>query len=146
MWSFGCLVFEFLTGIDLFDLTDYPVSEITDDMHFIDMYNILGFPADHTLRDTYWPNWREFFGPSGERISHYNRKRGRDFDSEGRRTAHTLEGLLVESLGGRLSDEELYTTIDLLRGLLEFDPAKRFTTRDVLAHRWFGELRGGVCL
>lgn len=146
MWSFGCLIFEFLTGIDLFDLTDYPVSEITDDMHFIDMYNILGFPADAKLRDTHWPSWREFFGPNGERINHYNRKRDRDSDGEGRRTAHTLEGLITQSLRGRFSDEELDTTIDLLRGLLEFDPRKRFTTRDVLAHRWFEELRGGVCL
>ncbi|KAL4917368.1 hypothetical protein BDW62DRAFT_218176 [Aspergillus aurantiobrunneus] len=134
MWSFGCLIFEFLTGIDLFDLTDYPVTGITDDMHFIDMYNILGFPNDKGLRDRHWPGWRTFFGPNGEPINHYLRKRDRDVDIAGAPTSHTLEGLLDKVLGGNFPPEEIETTKQLLRGLLEFDPAKRFTTKDVLGH------------
>ncbi|KAL4781263.1 kinase-like domain-containing protein [Aspergillus varians] len=146
MWSFGCLIFEFLTGISLFDLSDYPVTGITDNMHFIDMYNMLGFPVDEALRDRHWPGWREFFRPDGQPVNHYTRKRDRDFDFAGGRTAHTLEGLLKEALGASFPEEEMRTTAHLLRGLLEFDPEKRFTTKDVLAHRWFSEQRGSVCI
>ncbi|KAL4903135.1 hypothetical protein BDW74DRAFT_52602 [Aspergillus multicolor] len=146
MWSFGCLIFEFITGITLFDLSDHPVSEITDDMHFIDMYNILGFPEDEELRDRHWPNWRKFFTATGEPINHYERRRERDFDVNGKPTSHTLEGLLEEGIGGRLSGEALEATKNLLRGLLQFDTQKRFTTKDVLRHRWFEEQRGDVCI
>lgn len=146
MWSFGCLIFEFLTGFSLFDLADYPVSGITDDMHFIDMYNVLGFPKDDALRHCHWPSWHKFFKANGEPINHYTRKRDRDFDIAGVPTSHNLEGLLEEALGGSLPTEELQTTTDLLRGLLEFDPGKRFTTKDVLEHKWFVEQRRDVCI
>ncbi|KAL4791054.1 kinase-like domain-containing protein [Aspergillus venezuelensis] len=146
MWSFGCLIFEFLTGTSLFDLMDYSVTSITDDMHFIDMYNVLGFPEDKVLRDRHWPNWRQFFTDSGKKINHYTRKRERDWDVYGEPTAFTLEGLLEEALGGNLNEEELKCTVHLLRGLLEFDPAKRLCTKDVLGHKWFEEFKAGVCL
>ncbi|KAL4760995.1 uncharacterized protein BDW70DRAFT_168304 [Aspergillus foveolatus] len=130
MWSFGCLIFEFITGVALFDLSDHPVTDITDDMHFIDMYNILGFPKDETLRNQQWPNWRRFFRSNGEPINHFIRRRDRDFDITGRPTSHTLEELLEEAVGERLSPEEMSMTKQLLRGLLEFDLEKRFTTKD----------------
>ncbi|KAL5041284.1 hypothetical protein BDW71DRAFT_192107 [Aspergillus fruticulosus] len=146
MWSFGCLIFEFVTGVALFDLSDHPVTNITDDMHFIDMYNVLGFPRDETLRNRQWPNWQKFFRSNGEPIDHYIRRRDRDLDIAGRPTTHTLEGLLEEAVGERLSSEELEATKHLLRGLLEFDPEKRFTTQDVLRHRWFVEQKWGFCV
>ncbi|KAL4949245.1 kinase-like domain-containing protein [Aspergillus filifer] len=146
MWSFGCLIFEFLTGTSLFDLMDYPVTGLTDDMHLIDMYNVLGFPEDKALRDRHWPNWRQFFTDNGEKINHYTRKRERDWDVYGEPTAFTLEGLLEKALGGSLDEEELKCMVHLLRGLLKFDPAKRFCTKDVLAHKWFEEFKAGVCL
>ncbi|KAL4993919.1 hypothetical protein BDV10DRAFT_199157 [Aspergillus recurvatus] len=146
MWSFGCLVFEFITGVTLFDLSDHPVTNITDNMHFIDMYNILGFPKDEVLRTQHWPNWQRFFKSNGEPINHYIRRRDRDLDEAGRPPSHTLEGLLEEAVGESLSSEELEATKHLLRGLLEFDPEKRFTTQDVLRHRWFAEQKGGVPL
>ncbi|RDW79306.1 uncharacterized protein DSM5745_06158 [Aspergillus mulundensis] len=144
MWSFGCLVFEFITGIPLFDLSDHPVSEITDDMHFIDMYNILGFPDDERARDTHWPNWRKFFTPAGRPVNHFERRRERDFDRGGKPigTSRTLEELLEDGIAGRLEGEALGTTKGLLRGLLQFDAEKRFTTKDVLRHKWFQEQRG----
>ncbi|KAL4737161.1 kinase-like domain-containing protein [Aspergillus similis] len=146
MWSFGCLVFEFITGVTLFDLSDHPVTGITDDMHFIDMYNILGFPEDETLRNQQWPNWQRFFTSNGEPIDHFIRRRDRDFDIAGRPTSHTLEELLEEAAGERLSSEEMKTTKHLLKGLLEFDLEKRFTTKDVLRHHWFVEQRGDICI
>ncbi|KAL5332316.1 kinase-like domain-containing protein [Aspergillus crustosus] len=141
MWSFGCLIFEFITGITLFDLSDHPVTDITDEMHFIDMYNILGVPKDEGLKDRQWAGWRKFFTSNGEPANHFARKRDRDIDDFGRRTSHTLESLLEEALGENFSKTELDTTKHLLRGLLEFDPERRFTTKDVIQHKWFSEQR-----
>ncbi|KAL2846181.1 kinase-like domain-containing protein [Aspergillus pseudoustus] len=137
MWSFGCLIFEFITGVTLFDLCDISAIELTDDMHFTDMYNILGFPSDESLRDCQWPRWREHFTQSGERKTRYSRKRDRDYDMNGTPVALTLEELLDEYIGESLSAEELQVTKDLLRGLLEFDPEKRFSTKDAMRHKWF---------
>ncbi|KAL4975548.1 hypothetical protein BDW66DRAFT_167053 [Aspergillus desertorum] len=145
MWSFGCLIFEFITGVTLFDLSDHPVTNITDDMHFIDMYNVLGFPKDDALRDRHWPNWRRFFRSNGEPVDHYIRRRDRDLVTAGRPGSHTLEGLLEEAVGDRLSSEELETTKHLLRGLLEFDPEKRFTTKDVLRHKCLSLASRALC-
>ncbi|KAL4883554.1 kinase-like domain-containing protein [Aspergillus karnatakaensis] len=141
MWSFGCLIFEFITGITLFDLCDYPVTGITDDMHFIDMYSILGFPESQQVRDRQWPAWGKFFGPNGQPYNHYTRRRDRDLDVFGASTSYTLESLLEEALGEGFPQEELETTKHLLRGLLDFDPVKRFTTKQVMQHAWFSEQR-----
>ncbi|KAL4864903.1 hypothetical protein BDV12DRAFT_200622 [Aspergillus spectabilis] len=141
MWSFGCLVFEFISGITLFGLYDYPITNITDEMHFIDMYNILGLPEDQALRDRQWPGWRKFFGLNGEPVNHYIRKRDRDVNDRGLPTSHTLETLLEEALEEHFSAEELVTTKQLLRGLLEFDPEKRLTSKEVMEHKWFAEQR-----
>ncbi|KAJ0419935.1 kinase-like domain-containing protein [Aspergillus carlsbadensis] len=137
MWSFGCLIFEFITGIALFDLCDITVFSLTDNLHFIDMYDVLGFPSDEGLRDRQWPRWREHFTANGDRINHYLRGRDRDFDENGAPAVLTLEELLDDLVGGSFSAEELDTTKDLLRGLLEFDPAKRFSTKDAMRHKWF---------
>ncbi|KAL4807447.1 hypothetical protein BDV18DRAFT_158665 [Aspergillus unguis] len=134
MWSFGCLLFELLTGIALFDLMDHPVTSITNDMHFIDMYNVLG-PPETTVRDRQWPDWRMFFKPNGELIWYYPRNRDRDFDIFGNPTQYTMEELLDQRVSGSLPDEEVETVKHLLRELLEFDPEKRFTTQDVMKHK-----------
>ncbi|KAL3455944.1 kinase-like domain-containing protein [Aspergillus heterothallicus] len=141
MWSFGCLIFEFITGITLFDLCDITTLELTDDLHFVDMYNVLGFPTDEALRNTQWPAWRKYFSPSGERMHPYTRKRERDFDAHGTPVTLTLEELLDDFMKENMSSEELQTTKDLLRGLLEFDPAKRFSTQDAMSHKWFEGMR-----
>ncbi|KAL2788041.1 kinase-like domain-containing protein [Aspergillus keveii] len=137
MWSFGCLIFEFITGMALFDLCDITVFELIDDLQFVDMYNVLGFPTDEELRNRQWPRWREYFTSSGERINHTLRQRDRDFDANRSPVILTLEYLLDQLVGSSFSAEELETTKDLLRGLLEFDPAKRFRTKQAMRHKWF---------
>ncbi|KAL2826688.1 kinase-like domain-containing protein [Aspergillus cavernicola] len=173
MWSFGCLVFEFITGVTLFDLSDFAVSGITDEMHFIDMYNILGFPKDEALRDIQWPGWRKFFGPTGTPMNHYVRERARDhhiikkpvtpiidqtLDETsglggtviegtpciGEPLRYTLEQLLDNAIGETVPPGELETMKNLLRGLLKFDPDQRFTTKDVIRHKWFSTFGSGV--
>ncbi|KAL2856787.1 kinase-like domain-containing protein [Aspergillus pseudodeflectus] len=141
MWSFGCLIFEFITGIALFDLCDISVFELIDDLHFVDMYNVLGFPSDEGLRDRQWPGWRKYFTASGERINHHLRSRDRDIDTNGAPVVLTLEELLDDLVGESFSADELETTKDLLRGLLEFDPAKRFRTKQAMRHKWFEGMR-----
>jgi non-specific serine/threonine protein kinase len=141
MWSFGCLIFEFITGIALFDLCDISVFELIDDLHFVDMYNVLGFPSDERLRDRQWPGWRNYFTASGERINHHLRSRDRDIDGNGAPVVLTLEEVLDDLVGESFSSDELETTKDLLRGLLEFDPAKRFRTKQAMMHKWFEGMR-----
>jgi non-specific serine/threonine protein kinase len=121
----------------LFDLCDITVFELIDDLQFVDMYNVLGFPTDEELRNRQWPRWREYFTSSGERINHTLRQRDRDFDANRSPVILTLEKLLDQLVGSSFSAEELETTKDLLRGLLEFDPAKRFRTKQAMRHKWF---------
>lgn len=82
MWSFGCLIFEFLTGIPLFivESTDDDVSD-TNDGYLLQLSDILG-PIPRFLLSQ-WPRANIYFDADGKKIKNYvgNLPAG-DFDPE----------------------------------------------------------------
>lgn len=69
IWSFGCLVFELMTGTMLFPVGDVGTQEETDDDHFLALHDILGeLPEDIAAG---WGRKNLWFGPEGERLNPY---------------------------------------------------------------------------
>lgn len=173
IWSFGCLLFELLTGSTLFMVSQmFAGGETLDDVHVIQLTEVIGplpeqvFRAwrrgpcyfDACFRRTYNPEGRE--SPDS----------GSSSDSE---TTETEDGLSDPDDGGSISSED--DTVDsssedefarvrmsepleehfrrnksddideveerqilqMLRWILQHDPAKRPSAGEILQHEWF---------
>ncbi|KAK1999779.1 serine/threonine-protein kinase SRPK3 [Colletotrichum falcatum] len=68
IWSFGCLLFAFITGRSLFELPPFGFSDETlKDKHLIQMSEIIQpLPESLVVK---WPSWSKYFGPGGERLN-----------------------------------------------------------------------------
>lgn len=184
IWSFGCLIFEFLTGRPLFTV-DTVMSNIeeADDDHLLQMIDILG-PLPKSLAER-WPRWRTYFDESGVRIKDYI---GEPFDqdkfdaemndndrydddqyedddfypddsiaeadendsvpeivptgspmpSEGSGpTLPPLERFFDLQKPSSLDTAESQVIVTLLKQILDYDPARRPSTSELLEHPWF---------
>jgi serine/threonine protein kinase len=63
VWSFGCLIYEILTGQQLFGVwkTALDTQEETDDSHFLELNDVIEPIPDAWL--TKWPRSHLHFGP-----------------------------------------------------------------------------------
>lgn len=69
IWSFGCLLFELITGHQLFQvwgLEGNRYDETTNDEHLIQVTEMLQ-PLPETLSSK-WPRASSYYGPNGERL------------------------------------------------------------------------------
>ncbi|KAI7782402.1 serine/threonine-protein kinase SRPK3 [Diaporthe eres] len=73
IWSFGCLVFELLTGSNLFMVsTMFAEGETLDDVHLIQLTEVLGplpeqvFHAWRRVSCYFDANWRRSYNPEGD--------------------------------------------------------------------------------
>ncbi|SPO05600.1 uncharacterized protein DNG_08287 [Cephalotrichum gorgonifer] len=74
-WSFGCLMFELLTELPLFELFPGLERNTVDDEHLIYISEAIGLlPGDLIAK---WPRYSKYFGPGGERLD----ARPVDFDT-----------------------------------------------------------------
>ncbi|CRG86382.1 hypothetical protein PISL3812_03388 [Talaromyces islandicus] len=68
IWSFGCLIYELLTGVQLFNV--YPIGsdykDQDDDDHLLDLNDVIEPLPDSWLSK--WPRAYKYFGPNGERL------------------------------------------------------------------------------
>ncbi|KAK3991129.1 kinase-like domain-containing protein [Cladorrhinum sp. PSN332] len=130
VWSFGCLVFELVTGEPLFTLGR---SEWQDDEHLLDMHTSLGPLPDGLFRR--WKTSSLYFTP--ERDLYNLEPGGAPKGLETLYEAESMEELF--GTGVDLDKEEARKITGLIRRILQYDPAKRPSPAELLRDPWFSE-------
>ena len=131
IWSFGCLIYEFITGMALFPLFQIWDVEECDDELFQFLLDIIGpMPRDLFLR---YPRWNKFLDADGNIIEEPSEGDDQS-ETEG---VTTLEADIDKRKPEDMSDEEATTIKALLRQILQYDPAKRPSASELLKNPWF---------
>jgi non-specific serine/threonine protein kinase len=133
IWSFGCLMFEFLTGRKLFTISKYGNNQEdedeADDDHLTQLNDVIQPLPDFIMAA--WPRASEWYKPNGDPVPP---------DSDDEVYIHpTLEDLFAENKPDDIDDEESAVLCSLMRQILQYDPAKRPSAVDILKHSWFLE-------
>ncbi|KAJ5496609.1 hypothetical protein N7463_008596 [Penicillium fimorum] len=133
VWSFGCVLFELITGQPLFCI---PWSEMEDDDHILSLTAQLGALPDELFK--HWTTSSLYF--MSERKL-FNCQLGGVAPGE---EPLMLEHMSMEESFDRadpdLDEEEAHKVKALIRWILQYDPAKRPSPADILADPWFCEI------
>ena len=117
VWSCGCILAELVLGKPLFAGRSEP-----EQLELI--FKLLGTPTDAA-----WPGW--------DRLPLARELRMRPRAPASLRAALGLDAAAPYGAGAAAHMSE--AGLDLLRGLLMLDPARRISAADALAHPWFAE-------
>ncbi|KAH7381550.1 kinase-like domain-containing protein [Pyrenochaeta sp. MPI-SDFR-AT-0127] len=133
IWSFGCLIFEFLTGRALFAVmvfgNDQKEQDDADDDHLIQLDEIIQPLPNSMMAD--WPRSSKWYGPSRQRLQPY---------ASGELYKHdSLEVLFEKNKPAEIDSSESAVLCALMRQIFNYDPAKRPSATDLLKHPWFTE-------
>lgn len=131
IWSFGCLMFEFLTGRTLFAImmlgSDQKEQEDTDDDHLVQLNDVIR-PLPDSMMEA-WPRASKWYGPNRQRLQPY---------SDDEPFIHeSLDKLFIDNRSPEIDVEESVILIALMRKILEYDPQLRPTAEYLLEHPWF---------
>lgn len=135
IWSFGCLIYEVLTGRLLFQvsgLTDVPREE-NDDDHLLQMVDMLGLPPPEIFER--WPRRRRYFD---EHLQLIRSDVSSSEIAEGELyQGPSLEEAFQESMPEGIENEEATHILTLLRAILQYEPSLRPSTEELLEDQWF---------
>lgn len=139
VWSFGCLIFEFLTGIPLFiaESAGEDDPEANDD-HVLQLSNILGPIPPFLLSQ--WPRANIYFNAEGKQIKHYvgDYPEGEDSDPDNFHAEFpSLEEYFDKEKPADITPTEANEIKALLRWILQYDAELRPSAAEILAHSWF---------
>ncbi|KAI1746024.1 serine protein kinase [Xylaria scruposa] len=133
IWSFGCLIFQLVTGRPLFPAPWYPTQHDQDDDHLSDFSSILGPLPDELYK--HWNRSSLYFTPERKL---YNCQLGGV--PEGGEPL-MLEQLSMEELFDQaepdVPEEEAKAIKSLIRRILQYDPKKRPSAAEILQDPWF---------
>ncbi|KAI0814447.1 putative serine protein kinase [Xylaria sp. FL0064] len=135
IWSFGCLVFELLTGLPLLCTPWYPNKTDTDDNHLQEMTVRLGPLPDNLYQ--HWKTSSLYFTPERKL---YNCQLGGV--PEGGEPLILEEPTLEEAFDQAkldIDEEEARKVKALIRRVLQYDPEKRPSAAELLRDPWFLE-------
>ncbi|KAJ5488144.1 hypothetical protein N7453_011598 [Penicillium expansum] len=133
VWSFGCIVFELITGQPLFCI---PYSGMEDDDHLVYLTAQLGALPDELFR--HWKTSSLYFTPERKL---FNCQLGGVTPGE--------EPLMVEQTSIEesfdqadpdLDEEEAHKVKTLIRWTLQYDPANRPSPAEILSDPWFCDI------
>ncbi len=136
IWSFGCLIFELITGWPLFCV---PGSEFEDDDHLLSLTARLG-----TLPDELFEHWKTsslYFTP--ERKLFNCQIGGVAEGDEPLMLEQTSMEEFFDQAGPDLDGEEARKVKALIRRILRYDPAQRPSAAEILDDPWFREIEVG---
>lgn len=128
IWSFGCLVYELLTGYALFLV----MPGEHDDGHILRIIDQLG-PLPERLFSK-WGRSHKYYRPNGE---HFNSS------IDGRRIELFNNDSYATSFHKRkapeIDDNEEASVIDMLTQILRYEQGKRPSAKELLSHTWFAD-------
>jgi serine/threonine protein kinase len=131
VWSFGCLIFEFLTGQALFAVMMLRKSQEeqddADDDHLIQLNDVIR-PLPNSMMAV-WPRANKWYGPNRQRLQPYSNAEPYIHKS--------LEVLFAQYKSPEIDEKESEVLCSLMRQIFEYDPGKRPTVADLLKHPWF---------
>ncbi|KAJ4984062.1 serine/threonine-protein kinase SRPK3 [Stagonosporopsis vannaccii] len=158
IWSFGCLMYEFLTGEALFTVNvigcDQEDQDDADDEHLCQLNDIIRPLSDSMM--SAWPRSSKWFDADHnhlqpdeeEDLEKHDRKAGvskseeevggKDEDEEPY-VYDTLEQRFANQKHPDIDEEEADVICRLIRSILVYDPAQRPTAEELLQHPWFSE-------
>ena len=144
IWSFGCLIFEFLTGRPLFAIVSYGCTkEEIDDDHFLQLHDILGPLPKYVME--MWPRSGKYFNEKGEQICYDVGESSADTMEDSKSDPGSIQSLLpLEACFDKhrpegMSEEEAATVKALLRQVLRYNGGERPAASTLLEHSWFTE-------
>ncbi|KAH3978977.1 hypothetical protein HBH70_097650 [Parastagonospora nodorum] len=131
IWSFGCLMFEFLTGRSLFALMmlghDQDEQDETDDDHLLQLNDILCPLPESMIK--LWPRFSKWYTTDRKRLQPYGDEEPYIYDS--------IEILFAKNKSPEIGEEEAAIVVSLMRRILEYDPEQRPTAEELLKNPWF---------
>ncbi|KAJ6190004.1 hypothetical protein N7519_000025 [Penicillium mononematosum] len=133
VWSFGCIVFELITGQPLFCI---PYSEMEDDDHLLSLTAQLGALPNELFK--HWTTSSLYFTPERKL---FNCQLGGV--APGQEPLMLEQASMEESFdraGPDLDEEEAHKVKALIRWILHYDPAKRPSPAEILSDPWFCEI------
>jgi serine/threonine protein kinase len=135
IWSFGCLFYELLTGKRLFQvsgLSDVPQQE-NDDNHLLQMIDTLGQASSEMFAK--WSRRTRYFDKDLKLIR--SDVGSSDITEREPYQGPSLEEAFEESRPDGMGVEECIHVLGLLRRLLQYEPALRPSTAELLEDKWF---------
>lgn len=146
IWSFGCLMFEFITARMLFSVTGLPglteakteeYKRRDDDDHFLQFADVLGdLPSGILSR---WPRSHLYVNDRGEVTKHYIGNLPEGYDISSIEPQSSLEAFFDREKPVDLNASEASVVVKLLRYILQYDSAKRPSASEILSHPWFAD-------
>ncbi|KAL4742392.1 kinase-like domain-containing protein [Aspergillus similis] len=133
VWSFGCLIFELITGQPLFCI---PGSKYENDDHLLSLTARLGALPDELFR--HWETSSLYFTP--ERQLFNCQLGGVAPGEEPLMVEQTSMEALFDMAEPDLDEEEAQKVKALIRWILQYDPVKRPSPAKILSEPWFCEI------
>ncbi|KAF9701433.1 hypothetical protein EKO04_000677 [Ascochyta lentis] len=141
IWSFGCLMYEFLTGEVLFAVMmigrTQQDRDDADDDHLIQMHNIIR-PLSSLIMGA-WPRASTWFDSEGKPVQQDGGDETEEENGSGIYVYDTLEQRFAKRKHPDIDDEEAAVICQLIREILVYDPAERPSAAELLKHPWFSE-------
>ncbi|KIL85191.1 cmgc srpk protein kinase [Fusarium avenaceum] len=134
IWSFGCLIFELIAGRPLFYVFG-PDEDNLDDEHLLEITDRLGQLPDELY--SHWKTSSRYYTEDGTK---YNCMIGGV--PEGREPLMLEQSSMEQAFDKEspvMTKEEADEIKKLIRWILQYDPAKRPSAKDILCHPWFAD-------
>ncbi|KAH7267771.1 kinase-like domain-containing protein [Fusarium redolens] len=139
IWSFGCILFELITGRPLFYIFG-PFKDETepDDEHLLEVVDRLG-----PLPDELYSHWKTSSRYYTKDRKLYNWALGGvEEGEEPNMPEPSLQSTMEEAFdkeSPEMTDEEAEEVKKLIRWILQYNPAKRPSAEEILCHPWFAK-------
>ncbi|KAF5640445.1 CMGC SRPK kinase [Fusarium sp. NRRL 52700] len=142
IWSFGCILFEMITGRRIFYIWGPPKHDTSlNDEHLLEIVEKLG-PLPEELF-SHWKTSSLYYNEDGKIYNWIidGVPEGQDPVTPDPSELETMEAAFDKKCR-EMPEEEAQEVKKLIRWILQYDPAKRPSAEEILRHPWFVEDAG----